>query len=175
MSRDTEARKKYLEEYLKRPEVIARRKEIYKKYKKSPKGVERTKRYDKSPKGVDSKKRYEKSPKRVESAERYKKSHKGVQNRRRGALSSKYRITEQRYFEILEKQIGLCAICGSDSPRRRGSKNFAIDHNHTTMEVRGLLCHPCNVMIGLAKDNIEVLEMAIKYLKHHKETIYVVE
>jgi hypothetical protein len=43
------------------------------------------------------------------------------------------------------------------------------------MEVRGLLCHPCNVMIGLAKDNIEVLEMAIKYLKHHKETIYVVE
>lgn len=162
MSRDTEARKKYLEEYLKRPEVIARRKEIYKKYKKSSKGVESTKRY-------------EKSPKRVESAERYKKSHKGVQNRRRGALSSKYRITEQRYFEILEKQIGLCAICGSDSPRRRGSKNFAIDHNHTTMEVRGLLCHPCNVMIGLAKDNIEVLEMAIKYLKHHKETIYVVE
>ena len=162
MSRDTEARKKYLEEYLKRPEVIARRKEIYKKYKKSPKGVESTKRY-------------EKSPKRVESAERYKKSHKGVQNRRRGALSSKYRITEQRYFEILEKQIGLCAICGSDSPRRKGSKNFAIDHNHTTMEVRGLLCHPCNVMIGLAKDNIEVLEMAIKYLKHHKETIYVVE
>ena len=162
MSRDTEARKKYLEEYLKRPEVIARRKEIYKKYKKSPKGVESTKRY-------------EKSPKRVESAERYKKSHKGVQNRRRGALSSKYRITEQRYFEILEKQIGLCAICGSDSPRRKGSKNFAIDHNHTTMEVRGLLCHPCNVMIGLAKDNIEVLEMAIKYLKHHKEKIYVVE
>ena len=162
MSRDTEARKKYLEEYLKRPEVIARRKEIYKKYKKSPKGVESTKRY-------------EKSPKRVESAERYKKSHKGVQNRRRGALSSKYRITEQRYFEILEKQIGLCAICESDSPRRKGSKNFAIDHNHTTVEVRGLLCHPCNVMIGLAKDNIEVLEMAIKYLKHHKETIYVVE
>ena len=32
MSRDTEARKKYLEEYLKRPEVIARRKEIYKKF-----------------------------------------------------------------------------------------------------------------------------------------------
>ena len=162
MSRDTEARKKYLEEYLKRPEVIARRKEIYKKYKKSPKGVESTKRY-------------EKSPKRVESAERYKKSHKGVQNRRRGALSSKYRITEQRYFEILEKQIGLCAICGSDSPGRRGSKNFTVDHDHTTKEVRGLLCHSCNVMLGLAKDSIEVLEMAIKYLKHHKDKIYVVE
>ena len=144
-----EARKKYLEEYLKRPEVIARRKEIYKKYKKSPKGIE--------------------------SIERYKKSHKGLKNRRRGALSSKYRITEQRYFEILEKQIGLCAICGNDSPGRKGSKNFAVDHDHTTKGVRGLLCHPCNVMLGLAKDNIEILETAIKYLKDYKETIYVVE
>lgn len=162
MPRDMEARKKYLEEYSKRPEVIARRKEIYKKYKKSPKGVERTKRYDKSPKGVDTKKRYEKS-------------HKGVKNRRRGALSSKYKITEQRYFEILEKQIGLCAICRSDSPGRKGSKNFTVDHDHTTMVVRGLLCHPCNVMLGLAKDNIEVLEMAIKYLKHYKETVYIVK
>ena len=149
MPRDTEARKKYLEEYLKRPEVIARRKEITKKYKKSHKGVQ--------------------------STERYKKSHKGLKNRRRGALSSKYKIIEQRYFEILEKQIGLCAICGSDSPRRRGSKNFAIDHDHTTKKVRGLLCHPCNVMLGLAKDNIKILETAVKYLKHHKETIYVVE
>ena len=162
MPRDMEARKKYLEEYSKRSEVIARRKEIYKKYKKSPKGIESTKRHNKS-------------PKRAESIERYKKSHKGLKNRRRGALSSKYRITEQRYFEILEKQIGLCAICGSDSPRRKGSKNFTVDHDHTTMEVRGLLCHPCNVMLGLAKDNIEILETAIKYLKHHKETIYVVE
>ena len=144
-----EARKKYLEEYLKRPEVIARRKETLKKYNKSQK--------------------------RLESVERYKKSHKGLQNRRRGALSSKYKITEQKYFEILEKQIGLCAICESDSPGRKGSKNFTVDHDHTTMEVRGLLCHPCNIMLGLAKDNIEVLETAIKYLKHHKEKIYVVE
>ena len=149
MPRDMEARKKYLEEYLKRPEVIARRKEIYKKYKKSHKGIE--------------------------SAERYKKSHKGLKNRRKGALSYKYKITEQRYFEILENQVGLCAICGSASPGRKGSENFAVDHNHTTKEVRGLLCHPCNVMIGLAKDSIEILETAIKYLKHYKEKIYVVE
>jgi hypothetical protein len=162
MPRDMEARKKYLEEYLKRPEVIARRKEIIKKYKKSPKGVESTKKHNKS-------------PKRAESIERYKKSHKGLQNRRRGALYSKYKITEQRYFEILENQVGLCAICGSASPGRRGSENFAVDHDHTTKEVRGLLCHPCNVMLGLAKDSIEILETAIKYLKHHKEKIYVVE
>ena len=142
MPRDMEARKKYLEEYYKRPEVVARRREILKKYKKSHKGVESTKRYKKSPKGVES--------------------------RRRGALSWKYKISGEEYNKVLEKQVGLCAICGSDSPRRNGSKNFAVDHNHTTMEVRGLLCHPCNVMIGLAKDDIEVLEKAIEYLKNSK-------
>ena len=150
MPRDEEARKKYLEEYLKRPEVIARRREIDKKYRKSPKGKEAKKRY---------KQKYNKSPKGIEANKK---------RRRKDALSWKYKISEEEYNKILEKQVGLCAICGSDSPRRKGSKNFAVDHNHTTMEVRGLLCHPCNVMIGLAKDNIEVLETAIRYLKNSK-------
>ena len=142
MSRDEEARKKYLEEYLKRPEVIARRKESYKKYSTSEKGKQRRKKYSKSDKGKALK--------------------------RKEALTENYGIDEEEYNKILEKQVGLCAICGSDSPRRKGSKNFAVDHNHTTMEVRGLLCHPCNVMIGLAKDDIEVLEKAIEYLKNSK-------
>ena len=159
MPRDEEARKKHLEEYFKRPEVIARRKEIDKKYRKSPKGIEASKRYRKSPKAIEAKKRYRKSPKAIEARKK---------RRRKDALSWKYKISEEEYNKILEKQVGLCAICGSDSPRRKGSKNFAVDHNHTTMEVRGLLCHPCNVMIGLAKDNIEVLETAIRYLKNSK-------
>ena len=142
MSRDEEARKKYLEEYYKRPEVVARRKETYKKYSTSEKGKQRRKKYSKSDKGRALK--------------------------RKEALTQNYGIDEEEYNKILEKQVGLCAICGSDSPRRRGSKNFAVDHNHTTMEVRGLLCHPCNVMIGLAKDNIEVLKKAIEYLKNSK-------
>jgi len=168
MPRDEEARKKYLEEYYKRPEVIARRKEILKKYSSSSKGKKRAKKYNNSSKGKKKTEKYNSSSKGLENRKKYNSSPKGVKSSRNVSLMYKYKITEQRYFEILEKQMGLCAICRSDSPRRRGSKNFTVDHNHTTMEVRGLLCHHCNVMIGLAKDSIEVLETAIKYLKNYK-------
>jgi len=44
------------------------------------------------------------------------------------------------YEELLASQGGVCAICGS-SPK---TKRLNIDHDHKTMEVRGLLCHKCN-------------------------------
>ena len=166
MSKDEEKRKKYLEEYYKRPEVIARQKEASRKYSKSPKGVKRAEEYRKSLKGIKTRKKYANSLKAIETRKKYYKTSKGEQARRRGALSWKYKIKEEKYFEILEKQKGVCAICGSDSPKRKGSKYFTVDHNHTTMQLRGLLCHPCNVMLGMAKDNIEVLEKAIEYLKY---------
>ena len=45
--------------------------------------------------------------------------------------------------------------------RKRG---YAIDHNHNTKEVRGILCLTCNTLLGMAKDNIQVLNKAVKYL-----------
>lgn len=39
-----------------------------------------------------------------------------------------------------------------------------IDHNHTTGEVRGLLCSNCNTILGLCNDNIIILQSAISYL-----------
>lgn len=173
MPRDEEARKKYLEEYYKKPEVIARRKKYFEEYGKRPEVVARRKeilkKYNSSSKGKNKMKKYNSSSKGLENRKKYAKSPKGAKVHRKVSLMWKYKISEQRYFEILEKQIGLCAICGSDSPKRKGSENFAVDHNHTTMEVRGLLCHPCNVMLGMAKDNIEVLEKAVKYLKCWKK------
>jgi hypothetical protein len=32
-----------------------------------------------------------------------------------------------------------------------------IDHDHKTNKVRGLLCHACNLTLGLARDNVEIL------------------
>jgi hypothetical protein len=43
--------------------------------------------------------------------------------------------------------------------------SLAIDHDHITNEVRGLLCRDCNVMLGLVKDNTETLKNAIQYLQ----------
>lgn len=81
-----------------------------------------------------------------------------------------YQMTEEQYEEMLKAQGGCCAICGTDSP---GEKDWATDHDHSCCPQtptcgqcsRGLLCHKCNRMLGLANDRIEVLEAAIKYLK----------
>ena len=42
---------------------------------------------------------------------------------------------------------------------------FAVDHDHETGAVRGLLCNHCNRGIGLLGDSITNLENAIKYLQ----------
>lgn len=52
-------------------------------------------------------------------------------------------ISLLRYEELLAEQNGKCAIC-KEFPRKR---MLAVDHNHGTSRIRGLLCHTCNTMI----------------------------
>ena len=46
-----------------------------------------------------------------------------------------------------------------------------IDHNHDTGEVRGVLCSACNSLIGYAKDSIETLEEAVRYLSKNTSSL----
>jgi len=62
---------------------------------------------------------------------------------------------------MIKDQAGKCPIC----QRKLSKLRTAIDHNHETGEVRGVLCHNCNRMLGEAKENIETLKRAINYLK----------
>jgi DNA-directed RNA polymerase subunit RPC12/RpoP len=64
--------------------------------------------------------------------------------------------------DMFNSQGGLCAICGK---QLQWGKNAYVDHCHSTNKIRGLLCPTCNTMIGLAKDNIIILESAIIYLE----------
>lgn len=62
---------------------------------------------------------------------------------------------------LIEVQGGeLCAICGD----RPGERSLAVDHDHETRRVRGLLCIPCNRGLGFFEDNPEILSAAIEYL-----------
>jgi hypothetical protein len=78
---------------------------------------------------------------------------------------------------MLEDQDNKCAICNLPETRiftNRVTKEMriaclCIDHDHQTGNVRQLLCHDCNTMIGKAKENIQTLQSAIDYLKKHKE------
>lgn len=65
---------------------------------------------------------------------------------RKVALKYRYGITPEQYDQMCDTQKGLCAICGR--PPRRG-KRLAVDHNHITNQVRGLLCGSCNMRLGV--------------------------
>ena len=74
-----------------------------------------------------------------------------------------------------EYQDHSCKICNKHKSLNAKDKNgipkrLSIDHDHETMQIRGLLCHWCNMALGGFKDNIESLENAIRYLKGSKSS-----
>lgn len=69
-----------------------------------------------------------------------------------------------KYEEMLTQQNGTCAICGSKLNSSRYTK-MAVDHDHLTGQVRGLLCTQCNTALGLMKDSPHRLQAAINYLQ----------
>ena len=66
---------------------------------------------------------------------------------------------------MVEAQNGLCKCCGK-KPGLVGRKaRLHIDHDHETKKIRGLLCHQCNVILGLAGDDAQILRRLAVYLE----------
>jgi len=80
-----------------------------------------------------------------------------------------YGITLEEYHSKLEQQGDGCAICGIKIPGGNG-KNFYVDHNHATGQVRDLLCHNCNFVIGYAKEDVDILKAVVQYLETWRES-----
>ena len=80
-----------------------------------------------------------------------------------------YGLEKKEYDEMLKKQNGKCAICGKDSVRKNRNIALSIDHDHETGKVRGLLCTKCNNALAFARDDVEILEKASKYLLENNE------
>jgi hypothetical protein len=77
---------------------------------------------------------------------------------------STYSISNDDYNWMLTVQKGVCAICLKNPDNKR----LAVDHNHDTNEIRGLLCIKCNSALGKFKDNIELIKRAALYLELSK-------
>jgi hypothetical protein len=73
-----------------------------------------------------------------------------------------YNIGLDEYEQLFAKQLGVCAVCGNEPSKEA----LCVDHDHTTGEIRGLLCRKCNTLLGMANEQIKVLESAIRYLKN---------
>ncbi len=87
---------------------------------------------------------------------------------REGYLRRTYGISIERYEEMVAKQRGCCAICGTSDPGGRHG-DFVVDHDHHTGAVRSLLCSNCNAGIGLLGEDITVMTSAISYLRRHSQ------
>jgi len=85
---------------------------------------------------------------------------------RKHSLPSKYGITAERFEAMMEAQSGACACCGlvfaQDAPP---SGRACVDHNHSSGEVRGILCGRCNLAAGNLGDSSARAEQMAAYLK----------
>lgn len=91
------------------------------------------------------------------------KAKEGTYNSR---LKREYNLTLETYNKMLEKQRGVCYICGLPPNGRR----LAVDHCHTTGAVRGLLCVNCNRGVGIFKNSSQLLRAAAEYLESFQAT-----
>lgn len=78
-------------------------------------------------------------------------------------IEKKYGIQYSEYLALDAAQNGVCAICRN--PCTCGRK-LAVDHDHATGKVRGLLCSRCNRGLGLFKESPVYLQAAKDYLLH---------
>lgn len=75
-------------------------------------------------------------------------------------LRNRYGIDAQQYQALHHDQNGLCAICGRACP---SGKRLAVDHDHESLEVRGLLCLSCNVHLGWYENHVDNV---VEYMTH---------
>lgn len=82
-------------------------------------------------------------------------------------FKKRYGVSLEELETRLENQNHQCLICSKEIKLRgvKGRDCAVVDHCHTSKIVRGLLCTPCNLMIGYSKDNVATLKAAITYLE----------
>jgi len=83
----------------------------------------------------------------------------------RSTLKTKYGLSLEDFEAMRTEQQNRCAVCLHELLPGMGTH---VDHDHDTGKVRALLCHNCNVGLGLFSDSPEVLKAAIIYLERHK-------
>jgi hypothetical protein len=92
-------------------------------------------------------------------------------------LLADHHLPLEDYYKLLAEQGGLCAIC-LKPPRQQGRKfRLSVDHDHRCCPsikscgkcIRGLVCHTCNVSLGLMQDDPTLLRLAAQYLERCKK------
>ncbi|MGW1071364.1 endonuclease domain-containing protein [Streptomyces sp. NPDC002537] len=92
-------------------------------------------------------------------------------------LKRNYNLTRDQHRSLIRSQGGGCGICGVEECP--SGKELAVDHNHECCRtsgrscgecVRGALCRKCNMLLGMVKDDVEILKRAVAYLESNAYT-----
>lgn len=83
--------------------------------------------------------------------------------RRNSHLTRKFSITLDQYNELSTKQNDRCAIC--ERHRSEFGKEFAVDHNNKTGEIRGLLCFYCNFKLVADQTDGQLFRRVADYVE----------
>lgn len=93
-----------------------------------------------------------------------------------GNILRRFQLGPDRYYEILEQQGGVCAICRRTPSNER---RLAVDHDHSCCPdkgptcgqcTRGLLCLQCNAALGMIQDSEGTLLRMVDYLRKWRDT-----
>jgi hypothetical protein len=88
-----------------------------------------------------------------------------AERQRKYRLRREFGLTPEEYDAMFKAQGGVCAVC--EQPQLGDIKNLAVDHNHETGEVRGLLCNRCNPALAIL-DDPAWLAAALAYVEAHR-------
>lgn len=112
-----------------------------------------------------SKKYYYENPERAyQKARQWRKKNKEKVElyHKKYRLRKKYNMTLDDYDDLMKKQENRCGICN-----KFFKKIPDLDHNHQTGKIRGLLCHNCNLLLGLCSENESILLNAIQWITNN--------
>lgn len=95
----------------------------------------------------ESNRRYGLANRKRLSAQQLAWKHRNPDRVRFYQLKSQHGVTREQYEALLASQGGVCAVC-----QLPFDKTPAVDHNHETREVRGILHQRCNLAVGWAEN-----------------------
>jgi len=84
---------------------------------------------------------------------------------------NKHRMSLEEVEKLFAEQEGLCPICKNTMTLLNSKAKYraVVDHSHSSGKRRGLICSVCNVILGLANDNVDTLISAVVYLRVRDE------
>lgn len=83
-------------------------------------------------------------------------------------LKHKYNLDIDEYDRKIDEQGGICPICKrspESHPKSTRYKFFPVDHCHRTGKIRGIICHDCNLAIGLLQEDVDRIGRIVSYLR----------